>query len=84
MHAAEGRVKGVELHRSRLGKLWFDRVDRANQPGSSPIRCGVVRGRGKSNDCRQLAAKPRRAALDSEANEKRVRIDRSIYLLESL
>jgi CubicO group peptidase (beta-lactamase class C family) len=27
---AEGRVKGVELHRSRLWDLWFDRVDWAN------------------------------------------------------
>jgi len=26
----EGKVKGVELHRSRLWNLWFDRVDRAN------------------------------------------------------
>jgi hypothetical protein len=23
---AEGRVKGVELHRARLWNLWFDRV----------------------------------------------------------
>jgi hypothetical protein len=26
----EGKIKGVELHRSRIWNLWFDRVDRAN------------------------------------------------------
>ena len=30
VHDADGRVKGVELHRARLWNLWFDRVDRAN------------------------------------------------------
>jgi CubicO group peptidase (beta-lactamase class C family) len=30
MHDPEGRVKGVELHRSRLWNLWFDRIDRPN------------------------------------------------------
>jgi CubicO group peptidase (beta-lactamase class C family) len=29
-HDADGRVKGVELHRSRLWNLWFDRVERGN------------------------------------------------------
>ena len=27
---ADGRIKGVELHRARLWNLWFDRVDRGN------------------------------------------------------
>jgi CubicO group peptidase (beta-lactamase class C family) len=30
VHDAEGRVKGLEVHRARVWNLWFDRVDRAN------------------------------------------------------
>lgn len=30
VHDTDGKIRGVELHRSRLWNLWFDRVDRAN------------------------------------------------------